>query len=328
METALQFVVVTSADDLEKVLKRYRVWLKTRVADSTQEKYNSHLESLRDWLAQRGVYTLEGLTRLLLEEWVAELHDKWAASTVKQAVAAVRSFVNFLEDVRLVRKKQRKKLLKALPLPKVKKNEQRTLSMGEILAMLAVCDLAKPKGARDAALIGLLIDSGLRAAEIRRLKLDDVEFQVQITPEVVVNRLTVVIKGNERRAGYFSERTAAHLSAWLKVRDKVAAPGVEEIFVSAGGITRGQKLSEDGLKVILRKLGDQAGVKHCSPHAFRRGFACLLMLAGANHRTIMELGRWDDLEMVILYTRAFQAALAYNSVAPMDYMARGPQVRT
>jgi integrase/recombinase XerD len=317
----LEFVVkVATSADLEAVLKRYATNLKTKVAPSTQEKYTYHMKCLRLWLAERGVYEPGAITRQHLEEWVSELHDEWGKATIKQAVAAARNFFRWLEEVDLLSKKQRKKLFKALPLPKVEKNEQRTLSLGEIQALLAVCDPSRATGSRNLPLIELLVASGLRAAEIRRLQVSDLEFGVRLAPEVVVNRLTVVIKGNKRRAGYFDERTAEHLRAWLAVRARIAAPGVPEVFVSIGGTTRGRALSRDGLKVILRKLGQEAGVKGVSPHPFRRAFACLLQMAGANVRTIQELGRWDDPDMPLLYTRAFEAALVYNQFAPMDFI--------
>ena len=39
-------------------------------------------------------------------------------------------------------------------------------------------------------------------------------------------------------------------------------------------------MTPDGLRGILRKMGDEAGVKDLHTHAFRRGFAVALSAGG------------------------------------------------
>lgn len=41
------------------------------------------------------------------------------------------------------------------------------------------------------------------------------------------------------------------------------------------------------------------------PHTFRRTFACLLRQKGVDVLDIKDLGRWESIEMVQRYTRAF-----------------------
>jgi len=52
-------------------------------------------------------------------------------------------------------------------------------SQDDILRLLACCDLATPKGARDRALILTLLDTGLRAGELPSLQLEDIDFPSQ-----------------------------------------------------------------------------------------------------------------------------------------------------
>lgn len=316
-------ILVAPSTEMEVATKRWLIWLRAKgKSTATQDKYSYHLERLRVWLLERGVDRPDGMSRLLLDEYVAELHERWSPATVKQAVGGMRSFVRWAEDMGRIRKKQLKALLKALTLPKVPVRTQRTLRMSEVETLLAVCDLKTAKGQRDAALVSLLIDSGLRASEVRRLQVDDLEFEVELMPGVVVNRLSTIVKGNKQLPGYFGRRTARYMSAWLETRDQVAARGANEVFVSLGGPTPSTALSADGLRVILRKLGRKVGLKGVSPHAFRRGFACALEMAGASTRTIQQLGRWDELDMVLLYTRDYNAGMAYSRLAPLDYGER------
>ena len=59
-----------------------------------------------------------------------------------------------------------------------------------------------------------------------------------------------------------------------------------------------------GIISMLRRLEEATGIA-CNPHVFRRTFACLLRKAGVDTMTIKDLGRWESLEMVERYTRAF-----------------------
>jgi len=42
----------------------------------------------------------------------------------------------------------------------------------------------------------------------------------------------------------------------------------------------------------------------CNAHGFRRGFACNLHRKGLSTLDIMHLGGWEDLSMVLRYTRS------------------------
>jgi len=54
---------------------------------------------------------------------------------------------------------------------------------------------------------------------------------------------------------------------------------------------------------MLRRLQEATGIK-CNPHSFRRGFACNLHRKGLSTLDIMHLGGWQDLSMVLRYTRS------------------------
>ena len=63
-------------------------------------------------------------------------------------------------------------------------------------------------------------------------------------------------------------------------------------------------LNYEGIKTMLRRLGEKTGIK-ARPHDFRRGFATSLRKMGVGELDIQQLGRWESLEMVRRYTKAF-----------------------
>ncbi len=54
---------------------------------------------------------------------------------------------------------------------------------------------------------------------------------------------------------------------------------------------------------MLQSLEQQTGIKY-NARSFRRGFACNLHRKGLSTLSIMHLGDWEDLSMVLRYTRS------------------------
>lgn len=133
---------------------------------------------------------------------------------------------------------------------------------------------------RDKAIISLFVESGLRLSELEHISLEDIDW----------NRHVVRVVGKGRKEGYapFGELTDKYLKEWLSQ------------YHPDGNIWG---LKKWGIISMLRRLEAQTGLP-CNPHTFRRTFACLLRKAGVDVMTIMDLGRWESLEMVQRYTRS------------------------
>ena len=179
---------------------------------------------------------------------------------------------------------------------KIKRREappQRFLKMDQVKQLFASFNTGVSKGRRDLAMASLMLDTGLRVSEICRLEikhtaLDDCE-------------LFVIVKGGRWDQRTYSIYTANNLAAWLADRETIAAPIVKTIFVSVGGKTRGQKMTRDGVKTIVRYWGEKIGIK-LSPHDFRRSMATLATQQGAPEDVIMKAGGWKNHETLRRYT--------------------------
>lgn len=311
------FVVAT---EIEGVKQSFFRSLRMRGrAVSTLEKYEAHLETWAEWLRERGITTLEQLNQEILWEWGAGLNPAWSPATVRLAISVVRSFLSWCRKNAYMPTS----FSQVLEAPPVKARLERTLSEHELELLLNQCDLSTSKGQRDAALVSLLLDTGLRASEICRLRVEDVHFDVPMWADGV-NFVTVIVKGGDEKAGFFEAETASYLKAWLETHP--ARSGVRELFISVGGNTPGCGLTRHGLRNILKKLGKQAGVAGVSPHAFRRSFACLLSDAGASDGTIMKLGRWSDIKLVQRYTQAREAGKQFSQFSPMRRLRAGREM--
>lgn len=299
--------------ELEIAVKEWLIALRQMGRSSeTIEKYGWHLVRLAAWLEREGITAPEQITKSLLRQWGAGLYDGWSPATVKQAVSAVKSFLNWCRAEELVNEP----LAGVLRVPKVKPRVQRTLSLEEIGQLIRACDDSL-LGLRNAALVSLMVDTGLRASEVCRLMSADMQVGMRLGSGFV-NVLAVQGKGGATLPAYFGRATSERLDCWFEVRR--AQEGVGNVFVGLGGIRPGTALTRHGLKNILRKMGERAGVTKVGPHALRRAFAVLAHQAGGSSRQIQQWGRWSSMQMVERYTMAYEAGRDYASHSPMDYV--------
>lgn len=298
--------------EIELTIKEYLLAKRQEQrAAGTLEKYAFRLSSLTSWLAERGATELNDLSRLLLREWGASLDPAWSPATMRHAVTIVRGWLNWCQAEGLLADS----LAAALRVPKVKSRVQRTLSDQEIQKLLDACDSSQA-GRRDAAIVSLMVDSGLRASEVCRVKHTDLIFDFTLSDRKV-NFIPVIGKGGDEAAVYFGTETSLRLQAWLAVRATLPpVAGVTALFISLGGIRPRHPLTRNGLGNLLERLGKKAGVPAVSPHSLRRAFAVILDDSGHTTRQIQALGRWSDIRLVERYTQGMRVAKNYH--APMD----------
>ena len=146
---------------------------------------------------------------------------------------------------------------------------------------------------RDKAIISLFADSGARRSELCNILVQDIDMER--------NRIRVLGKGSKEGYLMFGSKTKSLLVAHL------AENRPETLLFD---------LNYEGVKTMLRRLGDRTGIL-VRPHDFRRGFATALRHMGVGELDIQQLGRWSSLEMVRRYTKAYtfdDAAKQYKPI--------------
>ena len=159
--------------------------------------------------------------------------------------------------------------------PKPTKQILPSLTTEQVQYLMEQCD-----NLRDKAIISLLADSGMRLNELANIHASDTDWDSYV--------ITIIGKGNKQRKAPFSERTARLLRQWLP---------------NNGTGDNIWHMEPHGIQTMLRRLELETGIK-CNAHSFRRGFACNLHRKGLSTLDIMHLGGWEDLSMVLRYTRS------------------------
>lgn len=150
----------------------------------------------------------------------------------------------------------------------------RSMTLRECRKLLKSCDTQSVKGARDKALLGVLMGCGLRRAELVQLSLEDWDCSEKA--------LTFIGKGNKQRLVYLPPDLNADFSAWLSVRGDESGPIFPRIMKVNGRerMDLSRHMSPQSVYRLVQKLGNRAGIRTVTPHDFRRTYATRTLEAG------------------------------------------------
>ncbi len=133
---------------------------------------------------------------------------------------------------------------------------------------------------RDRAIVLLMLLGGLRASETRMLRLADVD--------VGMRQVRVWGKGGKQRVVPVDRAFFAELTAYLRTERPVGL-STPECFVVLRGPTRGQAMTEAGLRRIFRTHRARSGAGRVRPHRLRHTFGTELAAAGIDLLVLREL---------------------------------------
>jgi integrase/recombinase XerD len=209
------------------------------------------------------------------------LLNKYETTTAKKMMCALR---RVLAEARKLELMDAASYQQATELKSIKVSQRltgRALTTTEITALISVCAGDRScQGIRDLALIAILRGTGLRRAEVVKLKLTDLDSQ---TGAVEVRSG----KGGKDRTVYLPQTAIPFVIDWLRVRGQ--KPGALLCPVRKGGLIEIRHLSPQAVLLVMQKRAKQAGIKTFSPHDFRRTFCSDLLDAGVDIVTVQKL---------------------------------------
>lgn len=177
----------------------------------------------------------------------------------------------------------------------------REIETGELLALFQVCEADKsPAGARDAAIFGLLYSCGLRRAEVASLEFGDYNSET--------GALKVRGKRSKERIVYVFNGAAAALNDWLSVRGD--SEGALFFPINKAGKITARRLTTQAIYNLLQKRLEQAKVKSCTVHDFRRTFVSDLLDAGADISIVAKMAGHASVNTTARYDRRPEQAKA------------------
>jgi site-specific recombinase XerC len=179
----------------------------------------------------------------------------------------------------------------------------RGLSVPQIEALLAACDVRTVSAVRDRAVITALWRLGLRAGEAASLMLDDLDW--------AAGRLSVVGKNQRRLTLPLPVDLGEALVAWLRVRPSAAAD--RALFVRLRPPNR--RLSSAGISDIVKHRAEAASLGVVHAHRLRHSAAMNVIATGGSLLEAQELLGHRSVSSTRVYARTDLVSLQTLIVA-------------
>jgi len=272
------------------------LWLEDGLAKNSLDAYRRDMNLFANWLQTQRGKTLFAAQTDDINAYFAARHGDTKATSANRRLAVLKRFYQLA---------LRQNRISADPCLKMKSAKQpprfpKTLSEGQVDALLAAPDVNTPLGLRDRTMLELMYASGLRVSELVLLK----------TLELGMNEgvLRITGKGSKTRLVPFGEEARAWIERYMKEGRPVILNGQvdDALFVTA----RGGPMTRQMFWTLIKKYALKAQINApLSPHTLRHAFATHLLNHGADLRVVQLLLGHADISTTQIYTHVARERL-------------------
>ena len=262
----------------------------------SREAYKLDVAQLCAFLVNGGVTRLDQVSLTHLQSFLAHLDARGLSGvTRRRKTASVKALFNFLAASGFLKNNVAKQLIP----PEREHKEPRFLTAQEYQALLRACT----HETRDAAIIELLLQTGIRLSEAVRLTTYDIEIPTNVRADGEnMGSISIKGKGRKSRTLPLNYKACKALKAWLKVR-----PNTTE---SALFITKFREpMGARAIQRMVAKYLKEAGIKDASVHTLRHSFATHHVAKGTDLKAVQEALGHESLETTAIYVSTAKAAL-------------------
>ena len=275
-------------------------------SDKTIENYQRDIEKFFNFISKEGILMDEVDLVVIRNFLTDELNSGVGKRSCKRRLSSLKHFYQYMVD---------EKILKENPFifvdsPKVDKTYPRTLYRDQIQEILT--NNAKRTDSlaeRDQAILSLLYYCGLRAAELVKLNVQDINFRNRV--------VRVMGKGRKERLVPFTDECKDAVQKYIENSRKVLLSKKKiptaKLFISDHGQVELDKepvMTTRGLEYILDQIEEKTGTfVGLHPHILRHSFATHLLENGADLRVIQELLGHASINATQVYTHVSAEAM-------------------
>ncbi|MES2360171.1 MAG: site-specific tyrosine recombinase XerD [Pseudomonadota bacterium] len=273
------------------------LWLEDGLSKNTLAAYRRDLSLYADWLERKkpDMRELNKTQKADLQSYFAFKKDTKATSANRRLTVFKRYFRWALREHFM----QADPTLALLPAKALARNIK-TMSEGQVEALLAAPSEDTALGLRDRAMLELIYASGLRVSELVGLK----TFQLSLNDGIV----RVSGKGDKQRLVPFGQFAREWIERYLAESRPAILDGqqTEYLFVTA----RGSGMSRVMFWMLVKKYALRADITSpLSPHTLRHAFATHLLNHGADLRAVQMLLGHADISTTTIYTHVARERL-------------------
>ena len=301
-------VATRTGTALEAAIQSFRVNRRIELSDQTLDRiYLPRLNAFAAWVRAQGMPgEVSGLRREHVGMYIEHLQNTapgrdgavgQKSATVSIAYRTLRTFFNWL----VAEEEIRTSPMARMRPPRVTEEAPKVLTDVELTRLFKRCAGRTFEARRDAALMRVLADSGMRRGELAGLTVGDVHLE---GAGLILLR-GETSKGNRDRLVPLSREAVAAVDRYLRLRHSHPYAHLPWLWLGKRG-----RLSDSGILQVVERRGRKAGVPGLHPHRFRHTFAHRGQRGGMSASSLMAIGGWKDPAMLARYGRSAQAELA------------------
>jgi len=252
----------------------------------------AHKQSLKEWKSIELRHLMDFLQHergRALANQPKDSPRKLSSESVYLEIAALRAFYRFAENEKLLPAN----IAENLSLPRRWKRLPKALTGQEIEKLLTPEKPETPQNLCDQAVLELAYASGLRLAELRGVRLEQLHLEAGF--------INVIGKGNKERVVPVGRKAVAAMQRYIEVgRPKLVKPrSPANVFLTKRGTPFAPVTLWLRMKQRVRRTGIERNV---TPHMLRHSFATHLLEHGADLRVIQELLGHASISTTEVYT--------------------------
>lgn len=255
----------------------------------TRVEYSRDLTALVAFLEAHGVRRLGDVSLARLQAFQVSLEGTdLSSATRRRKTHSVRSFFRFLHAYGVASQDLATRLIP----PPSPQRAPRFLSEAEYGALRQAC----AQHPRDAALVELFLQTGLRLSEVARLTVDDTQLPDRISPLAEdVGFVQILRNGGKQEQVPLNFKACRALKAMIEARPLSLSH--RALFVSR----LGRALSKRRIQAVVAEYLTQAGIHEASVHTLRHTMATHHIARGTDLKTVQETLGHADVSTTALY---------------------------